>query len=73
MADGSTIKKERFDGTEVEVLGEAYEEGMSEQGDKYDWESRIGSDKDDIMKFLQSGLRYWYGEGFGSEKRKTPA
>ena len=69
----SRIKKQRFDGSEVEVLGETYEEGMTQQGDKYDWQSRLGEDKDELLKFLKTGLRYWYGEGYGSEKRKNPA
>lgn len=69
-----TIKKERFDGTQVEILGETYEPGQPAMGEKYNWESRVGQDKQDMLKFLKSGLRYWYSsEGFGSEKRKTPA
>lgn len=67
-----TIKKKRFDGGEVEILGETYEPGAPGQGDKHDWQDRVG-EKKDIIRFLQTGLRYWYGEGFGSEKRKDPA
>jgi len=72
---GETIKKKRFDGSEVEVLGETYEAGAPGQGEKYNWQERLaGGDKQEILKFLQTGLRYWYAkEGFGSEKRKTPA
>ncbi len=70
----STIKKKRFDGTEVEVLGENYEPGKPANGDRHDWCAKIGDDKKDMLMFLQTGLRYWYAEeGFGSEKRKTPA
>jgi hypothetical protein len=73
MAKEATVKKKRFDGTEVEVLAETYEPGATEMRDKNDWESRL-QDKNEILKFLQSGLRYWYAkEGFGSEKRKNPA
>ncbi len=73
MGGESSIKKKRFDGSEVEILGETYEAGSPGQGDKYNWQDRIG-DKQEMLKFLQSGLRYWYSkEGFGSEKRKTPA
>ncbi len=74
MGEAKTIKKKRFDGTEVEILGETYEEGESAQGEKYDWQSKIGDDKDGILNFLKTGLRYWYSDDwFGSEKRKTPA
>ena len=70
----TTIKKKRFDGSEVEILGETYEQGEQCQGDKYNWTEKVGDDKDKIMKFLESGLRYWYSdEWYGSEKRKTPA
>jgi len=31
------------------------------------------SDRSEIIKYLKNAERYWYGEGFGSEKRKNPA
>lgn len=68
------ITKERFDGTQVEILGATYEAGPTHDGEKYDWISRVGSERQDLLKFLKTGLRYWYsGEWFGSEKRKNPA
>ena len=73
MADGSTIKKKRFDGSEVEILGESYEDGQPSLGEKYNWLERLGDNEDDIKNFITTGLRYWHGEGFGSEKRKNPA
>jgi len=74
MADGSTIKKERFDGTQVEILGETYEPGTTVQGEKGAWQSKLGDDRQEILRFLKSGLRYWYSQDwFGSEKRKNPA
>lgn len=30
-------------------------------------------DREDMLKYLRSAERYWFGEGFGSEKRKNPA
>ena len=67
------IIKDRFDGTQVEVLGETYDPGSPTGGDKSDWSSKVG-DKAEMLKFLKSGLRYWYSsEWFGSEKRKNPA
>ena len=70
----SSIKKERFDGTQVEILGETYESGSPAQGEKSNWEEKVGEDREEILKFLKTGLRYWYSsEWFGSEKRKNPA
>lgn len=74
MGDDSTIKKKRFDGTEVEILGETYEPGQTASGDKYNWQDKIGDDRKEVLRFLESGLRYWYSDDwFGSEKRKNPA
>jgi len=65
------IKKERFDGTEVEILGPTYEEGKPESPDK--WRGKM-RDRKEMLKYLETGERYWFAEeGFGSEKRKTPA
>jgi hypothetical protein len=67
------VTKDRFDGTPVEVLGETYDPGAPAEGDKSDWSSKVG-DKAEMLKFLKTGLRYWYSsEWFGSEKRKNPA
>jgi len=37
-----------------------------------DWRSKL-STREERLKFLQTALRYWYGESYGSERRKTPA
>ncbi len=69
-----TIKKKRFDGTEVEILGETYEEGCCTREDKYQWIQRLSDDRRELLRFLETGLRYWYSDDwYGSEKRKTPA
>jgi hypothetical protein len=74
MGDQAKIKKERFDGTQVEILGETYDPGQTSIGEKYNWEERLGGDQKDLMMFLKTGLRYWYSKDwFGSEKRKNPA
>jgi len=67
-----TLKKKRFDGKEVEILGELYESGTPSVGERYDWRNRVG-DKTTKLKYLKNALRYWYGESYGSEKRKNPA
>ena len=37
-----------------------------------DWKGKLQS-REERLKFIRTALRYWYGESFGSEKRKTPA
>jgi hypothetical protein len=58
---------------EVEVLGPTFEKGKPEGEDTGRWRQKLLS-RDDKLRYLSSGERYWYGkEGFGSEKRKNPA
>ncbi len=67
------IEKEGFDGKKVQILGETYAEGVSPVMQPYKWRSKIQG-RQNQLRFLETGLRYWYAEeGFGSEKRKTPA
>ena len=57
----------------VEVLGATFEKGKPEGEDLGKWRQKLES-REDKLKYLQTGERYWYGEEwFGSEKRKTPA
>jgi hypothetical protein len=64
-------ERESFDGKKVKILGETYEEGQPEAPNL--WESKL-KDRKDILKYLETGERYWFGkEPYGSEKRKTPA
>ncbi len=56
-----------------ELLGPTYENGKPEGEDEGKWRQKLQS-RDEKLKYLQFGERYWYSnEGFGSEKRKTPA
>ena len=72
MAD-RTEKKKGPSGEEVEVLGATFEEGKPDGEELGKWRQKLGS-REDKLKYLQSGERYWYGQDwFGSEKRKTPA
>jgi len=58
---------------EVEVLGATFDEGKPEGEDTGKWRQKLGS-REEKLKYLQNGERYWYGEEwFGSEKRKNPA
>ena len=58
---------------EVEVLGATFEEGKPEGEDLGKWRQKL-EDRQEKLKYLQTGERYWYGKDwFGSEKRKTLA
>ncbi len=58
---------------EVEVLGATFEKGKPEGEEQGKWRQKL-SNRDEKLKYLQTGERYWYGKDwFGSEKRKTPA
>ena len=58
---------------EVEVLRATFEKGKPEGEELGKWRQKLES-REEKLKYLQTGERYWYGEDwFGSEKRKTPA
>ena len=58
---------------EVEVLGATFEQGKPEGEELGRWMQKLES-RQDKLKYLQTGERYWYGkEWYGSEKRKNPA
>jgi hypothetical protein len=68
-----TEKKSSPGWGEVEVLGATFEEGRPDGEELGKWRQKLGS-REDKLKYLQNGERYWYGEDwFGSEKRKNPA
>ncbi|HEX30779.1 TPA: hypothetical protein ENG04_11940 [Candidatus Poribacteria bacterium] len=53
------------------MIGETFEPGKPTE--PYDWRKKLQS-RDEILKYIQTGLRYWYSsDWYGSEKRKTPA
>jgi len=54
----------------VEVLGPTYEPGKPQEPIR--WRQKFRS-RDEMLKYLQTGERYWFGKGYGSEKRKTEA
>ncbi|MDH5695463.1 MAG: hypothetical protein OEZ00_02480 [Dehalococcoidia bacterium] len=68
------IEKKKAPGRkEVEVLGATFEEGKPEGEDMGKWRQKLAS-REEKLKYLQSGERYWYGKDwYGSEKRKNPA
>ncbi|MEE9520250.1 MAG: hypothetical protein V3V43_00770 [Dehalococcoidales bacterium] len=57
----------------VEVLGATYDKGKPEGEELGRWRQKL-RDREEKLKYLQTGERYWYGkEWYGSEKRKNPA
>jgi hypothetical protein len=71
--DYKTVKKDAPGRGQVDVLAETYEAGLPEGEDAGHWRQKLAS-RDEKIKYLQSGERYWYSaDWFGSEKRKTPA
>lgn len=57
----------------VEVLGQTYEKGKPSGEDQGRWSRKLTS-RGDILKYLQTGQRYFYSDDwFGSEKRSHPA
>jgi hypothetical protein len=68
------VEKKKAPGREeVEVLGATFEAGKPEGEDLGRWRQKLES-REERLKYLQSGERYWYGKDwYGSEKRKKPA
>lgn len=64
------IEKESFDGKKVKILGETFEPGTPEKAGL--WREKFET-REDMLKYLKYGERYWDGEEYGSEKRKQPA
>jgi hypothetical protein len=57
----------------VELLGATYEPGEPQGEQMGRWRQKFSS-REERLKYLQNGERYFYGkEGYGSEKRKNPA
>ena len=71
--DYKTVKKEAPGRGQVEILAETYESGIPTGEDAGKWRHKLAG-RDEQMKYLRSGERYWYNDDwFGSEKRKNPA
>jgi hypothetical protein len=68
------IEKKKAPGREeVEVLGATFEEGKPSGECMGRWSQKLSS-RNEMLKYLQTGQRYFYSQDwFGSEKRKTPA
>jgi hypothetical protein len=65
------IKVTTHEGAEIEILGPTYDDGAPKGPDP--WRGKLKT-REDMLMYLRTAERYWSGEeGFGSEKRKTPA
>ncbi len=60
------------EGTVTRVLSGTFEPGKPEGKGDGSWRQKLGSRAEEL-RYLKSAERYWYGESFGSEKRKKPA
>jgi hypothetical protein len=68
-----TVIKEAPGRGKLDVLGETYEPGEPQGEAAGRWRQKL-ENRDDKLKYLKSGERYWYNDDwFGSEKRKKPA
>ncbi|MDI6893081.1 MAG: hypothetical protein AB1503_07510 [Bacillota bacterium] len=75
MCEKVEVKEEktRFDGVKVEVLGPTYEPGKPAGQEEGSWRRKL-HDREEMLKYLKTGERYWYsGDWYGSERRKNPA
>jgi hypothetical protein len=66
----SLEEKKDFAGRPVKLIQNNYETGQAEG--KGDWRTKL-KDKEEMIQQVKTELHYWYGEGYGSERRKKPA
>lgn len=72
MVKKSKKSKKSVRQKKVKVLGPTFEKGKPEGEDEGKWRPKLQT-REEKLKYLQVGERYFYGEGYGSEKRKKPA
>jgi hypothetical protein len=70
MTDDKLKTVKDRDGKDVEILDSNFDAGQPESSDN--WRRKL-IDRKLMLKYLSTGERYWYGESYGSEKRKNPA
>jgi hypothetical protein len=63
-------KKQAKSEEKGEVVGPSYEPGKPTEPIR--WRQKLRN-RDEMLKYIQSAERYWYGQSFGSERRKGPA
>ncbi|MCX8042685.1 MAG: acetyl-CoA decarbonylase/synthase complex subunit delta [Desulfobacterota bacterium] len=55
-----------------EPISDATEAGERSREQKHDWRQIAATPQEQLIQ-IKTGFRYWYHEGYGSEKRKKPA
>lgn len=70
VIEEATGEKRMKSNEKAEVLGPTYEPGKPAEPIR--WRGKMRN-RDEMLKYIQTGERYWFGEGHGSEKRKSPA
>jgi hypothetical protein len=70
----NTVIKVKAPGRDsVEILGPTFEKGKPEGENQGKWSQKLDA-RNEILKYLQTGQRYFYSQDwFGSERRKNPA
>ena len=58
------------DDEKEQILRETYEPGAPDG--PQNWRNKLRT-REEKLKYIKSGERYWYGESHGSERRRTPA
>jgi hypothetical protein len=58
-------------GQKIKLIQDSADPGIS--SGKNDWRTIIDDDRDAMLQHVKTDLHYWYSEGNGSEKRRTPA
>jgi len=66
----SLEEKKDFAGRKVKLIQNSCAEGLAEG--KGDWRGKLKG-KEEMIHQVKTDLHYWYGEGYGSERRKKPA
>jgi hypothetical protein len=66
----SEVSREKMEPGPGDVIEPVFEDGKPEKPDA--WRTKL-PDRAKRMSYLKTGERYWYGESFGSERRKTKA
>ena len=66
------LQKEADGWGKIEVLADTFESGKPDDNQLGKWREKLAT-RTEILKYLETGERYWHGEGYGSEKRDHPA
>jgi len=73
VTSGYEYKLEQMEdsgGKPAKMIQASYDPGEAEG--KVDWRAKL-DDTEEMLHQVKTELHYWYGEGYGSERRKKPA